>query len=74
MKIDRLVVAEIPLAEQVATILGVPSETVRVIHRPEGIEVDIGTLTKDGFEVTGDIPTNRKVLVTAWANNLLEAK
>ncbi len=72
MKIDRQAVAVVPMAVQVATILGVPPETVRVTSGPEGVEVDIGRLTKQGFEVTGDVPTNRRAQVRAWAEALME--
>lgn len=72
MKIDRKVTTVVPLAVQVAAILGVRSETVRVTSGPEGVEVDIGTLTKEGFQVTGDVPTNRRAQVRAWAEALME--
>ena len=62
------------LAEEAAKILGVPSETVMVKSGPDGVEVSIGTLSKEGFKVTGDVPSGKQSGVRAWAQAMLNAE
>ena len=60
------------LAEQAAEIIGVPSETVRVIYNPleKSVVVELGKLTPKGFIVSGDVPTDKRDLIAAWAQKL----
>lgn len=61
----------VPLAVQVAQLLGVPPETVMVDESSSGITVAIGELRQEGFIVTGDVPLVQQPLVEAWARRLL---
>ena len=76
---------EVPVAEQVAAILGVPSETVMVREGPDGVEVEIclmetrkiahkgknPKIKSSNVVVVGEVPDEKKDYVEAWARRRL---
>lgn len=68
MKVQKPVVVEKPLAEQVADAIGIPAENLCVVTHPNGdIEVARGRVVGGQWVATGDIPATKRAAVTAWA-------
>ena len=70
MRIEKAKSQETPLAEQVSALIGVPSENIMVSKGLDGIEVQIGRLTPEGWKQTDDVPISKQSAIKAWAEKL----
>ena len=63
--------ADFKPAEEVAALLGIPSNQVQVSISRKEIRVELVTAKGENVIVIGDVPADKKIAVREWATKVL---